>query len=88
LLQPVGQSAQISGESLESTHILPFAVAARGDGRPVLFRSDVDTSSIEIDPLELRRKRHFALRYEADFTAPLGTSRGGAHEGISFDNVD
>jgi hypothetical protein len=33
-------------------------------------------------------KRHLALRYTADFRAPLGTSGGGARGGISFDNVD
>ena len=40
---------------------------------------------IQIDPLQLRGKRHFALRYNADFTAPLATSGGGAHGGSSFD---
>ena len=54
----------------------------------MLFRSDVDAGSIEIDPLELRGKRHLGLRYTSDFRAPLGTSGGGAHGGISFHNVD
>jgi hypothetical protein len=45
----------------------------------VLFRSDVDAGSIEIDPLELRGKRYFMLRYNADFRAPLGSNGGGAH---------
>jgi hypothetical protein len=88
LLQPVGQSAEISGKGPEAAHILPFGIAARGDSGPVLFRSDVDACGIEIDPLELRGKRYFMLRYNADFTAPLGTSAGGAHGGFSFDNVD
>lgn len=65
-------------------------IKAEGTGATVgaLFRSDVDAGSIEIDALELRRKGYFAPRYGADFTASLGTSGGGAHGGISFDNVD
>src|SRR5262249_16480424 len=39
----------------------------------------------QIDPLELRGKRHFALRYNRDFTASLATSGGGAHGDSSFD---
>ena len=53
-LEPVGQSAQISAEGPEAAHVLPFAIAARRHSSPVLLRSDVNSRSVEVDPLELR----------------------------------
>ena len=79
--KPVGQSAQISGESPEAAHILPFRIPARRNSGPVLFRADIDACRIQIDPLQLRRKRHFALRYNADLRrrfAPVGVVLMGA----------
>src|SRR5262245_23315843 len=68
----------------KAAHIPPFRLPARRNGRTVLFRSDIDTCSIQIDPLQLRGKWHFSLRYNADFTAPLATRVGRAHGGSSF----
>jgi hypothetical protein len=50
----------------------------------VILGSDVDACSIEIDPLELRGKRHLGLGYKAKFTVSLGTSGGGTYGGSPF----
>ena len=81
------QSAQISAEGPEAAHVLPFAIAAQGHSSPVLLRSDVNARSVEVDPLELRGKRHLELRCNADLTAPLSTSGRGAW-GLLLCNVD
>src|SRR4029077_7622000 len=83
-LEPVSQSAQISAEGPEAAHVLPFEIAARGNSGPVLLRSDINARSVEVDPLELRGKRHLGLRCNANLTAPLSTSGRGAHGGFSF----
>ena len=48
----------------------------------MLLRSNVYACSIEINPLELRGKRHLALRYNANIMTPLGTSWGCSSRGL------